>query len=60
MSYWIVIACIRIGTYLLAHEQICLLSGDVFSLYALKVHRLNSQSTTEQAQLSVREWEMRL
>ncbi len=37
------------ATYLLAHEQIRLLSGDEFSLCALKFCRLNNESATERA-----------
>ncbi len=44
----------NLPTYLLAHEQIRLLSGDVFRLCALKSRRLNSESTMARAQLALK------
>ncbi len=44
----------NLPTYLLAHEQICLLSGDEFSLCALKFRCLNSESAMAQAQLALK------
>ncbi len=41
-------------TYVLVHEQMRLLSGDAFSLCALKFLRLNSESAPEQAQLTLK------
>ncbi len=41
-------------TYVLAHEQMRLLSGDAFSLCALKFRRLNSISNAERTQLTLK------
>ncbi len=39
------------ATYLLVHEQICFLSGDMFSLCACKFCRVNSESA-----MALRNW----
>ncbi len=46
--------CVYKPTYLLAHEQLRFLSGDAFSLCALKIHHFNSESAMARAQLALK------